>query len=153
MTELILNFPREQTVELVEEALERTEGINSTVVSDHQVVGKTGVGFPRVLWSYGEKLYVDISETDSENRTKITIRGEKNVAINIGANPEKFKRRFVDELNALRKVEEDEASISENTTELKKQNTDIIYCPHCGAENPTGSSYCGGCGGEMPMDA
>lgn len=153
MTELIIELPREQTVELVQEALKRTEGINSTVVSDHQVVGKTGVEFPRVLWSYGEKIYVDLSETDSENRTNITVRGEKNVALNIGANPDKFKRRFVDELNALRRDVEEGSNISEATIDRKERSTDILYCPQCGAENPTGSNYCGECGGELPMEA
>jgi hypothetical protein len=102
MTELVLNHPIHKARDLIVRALERTDGISEVNESDFQVVGKTGISFPRVLWSYGETIYVDLSESQDENKTPISVSGEKNVAINIGSNPDKFKRRFLEELDQIR---------------------------------------------------
>lgn len=102
MTEIILNETIDDARTTVIEAFDRTEGITKFQKSQHQVVGETGVSFPRILWSYGESVYVDLSETGQVNKTKLQVRGEKEVPINVGANPEKYKRRFLDELDTLR---------------------------------------------------
>jgi hypothetical protein len=104
MTEIILDKTLDEAQETVIHAFDRTEGIEKYQKSQHQVVGETGVSFPRVLWSYGENVYVDLSETGESDKTKIDVRAEKEVSVNIGANPEKYKRRFLDELNALREL-------------------------------------------------
>lgn len=87
---------------MIIKAFEQTDGISKIKENEFQVVGKTGMSFPRVLWSYGETIYVDISESQDENKTPISVRGESKVAINIGSNPDKFKRRFLDEINKIR---------------------------------------------------
>lgn len=102
MTEIIIDDSLDETRQKVINAFDGTDGIRKYQSSQYQVVGETGVSFPRVLWSYGETVYVDLSETGNTNETKIEVRAEKEVPINIGANPEKYKRRFLDELNTLR---------------------------------------------------
>lgn len=102
MTELVLDYPREKAREIILTAFEQTDGISKIEADDFQVVGRTGMSFPRVLWSYGEIIYVDISESEDENKTPISVRGESKVAINIGSNPDKFKRRFLNEVNKIR---------------------------------------------------
>lgn len=102
MPDLVLDVPRREAKELIVEAFERTDGISKITTSSHQVVGKTGISFPRVLWSYGETVYADLSESKDGDRTPISISGEKRVALNVGANPEKFQRRLIDEIDELR---------------------------------------------------
>lgn len=102
MTEVFLDKPLDEARETAVRAFDRTTGITKYQKSQHQVVGETGISFPRVLWSYGESVYVDLSETGEPNETKLHVSAEKEVPINIGASPEKYKRRFLDELNALR---------------------------------------------------
>jgi hypothetical protein len=102
VTELVLDCPREEAREIIVAAFEQTDGISKIESNDFQVVGKTGMSFPRVLWSYGEIIYVDISESENEDKTPISVRGESKVSINIGSNPDKFKRRFLDEVNKIR---------------------------------------------------
>jgi len=102
MANIRLDYTREQARILVKEALRRTRGISVITESQYQIVGKTGISFPRILWSWGEKIYVDISDTESENRVMISVWAEKTVWMNIFANPEKFKRRFLHVLEQLR---------------------------------------------------
>lgn len=102
MTRLLLDQPPEDARELVREALRRTGRISEIEEGGYQVVGKTGVSFPRVLWSYGEKIYVDFSDPTDEGKVPIDVRAEKTVWTNITANPERIKREFLTELKAIR---------------------------------------------------
>lgn len=104
MSELVLEQPLDESREMVVKAFQRTDGINKYQKSDYQVVGKTGISFPRVLWSYGENVYADLSETGDPHRTKVTVRAEKEVSLNVGGNAQKFKRRFLDELKQVREA-------------------------------------------------
>ncbi|QPV63888.1 hypothetical protein I7X12_04455 [Halosimplex litoreum] len=98
MPDVLLDCSRSEARERCARAVRQTEGLSKAKETDYQVVGKTGLSFPRVLWSWGEKVYVDIKEMES-GQIGINVRGEKNVPVNIGANPEKFRRRVLDELS------------------------------------------------------
>ena len=102
MTDLRLEYPPDEAKELVKQAFRRTEGISSIEDSTHQIVGKTGVSFPRVLWSYGESVYVDFSDPAEDGAVPIEVWADKSVWMNIGADPEKFKRRFLEALEDVR---------------------------------------------------
>jgi hypothetical protein len=101
VTRLQLDASIKESKDMVLKALERTDGINQYQESKHQIVGKTGVSFPRVLWSYGENIYIDFSETQF-SKTEIEVSAEKEISVNIGSDPQKFKRRFLDELDSVR---------------------------------------------------
>jgi hypothetical protein len=102
MAELVLNCSERESLELIKTALENTEGVSEYFSEGRQVVAKTTVGFPRILWSYGEKLFIDISDSTNDNQTIVEISAEKEVWLNIGANPEKFKRKFISEADRIR---------------------------------------------------
>jgi len=102
MTQLQLDCSTVDAKELVTEAFRRTQGISSIEQEGYQVVGKTGVSFPRVLWSYGENIYVDFSDPTEEGKTPIKVWAEKSIWTNITADPQKFKRRFLGELEEIR---------------------------------------------------
>lgn len=114
MNKLILNQSLDESREMVVEAFKRTEGINKFQQSKYQVVGKTGVSFPRILWSYGESVFVDLSETEDSNKTELEVSAEKEVSMNVGGNAKKFQRRFLNELEYLRDASKEN---SERTTE------------------------------------
>lgn len=98
VTQLVLDHPEEDAKILVKGAFERTQGIKQYHEEGRQIMGKTGVS----LGSYGESIYVDISESPDEDKTPIEVTAEKEVQMNVTANAEKYKRRFVDELDSLR---------------------------------------------------
>ncbi|MDL0125966.1 hypothetical protein ACOZ32_09270 [Halobacterium sp. MBLA0001] len=102
MTRLLLDCTLEQAQEVVKEAFWRTEGIKSIEESRRQIVGKTGISFPRVLWSYGENIYVDFSDPTDEGEIPIEVSAEKSIWTNITASPQKYKRQFLDALDAVR---------------------------------------------------
>jgi hypothetical protein len=102
MTNLLLDYPPDKARDVVKEALRRTVGISDIVEGEHQVVGKTGVSFPRILWSYGENIYVDFSDPTDEGKVPIEVWAEKSIWTNITANPQKFKREFLTELEGVR---------------------------------------------------
>lgn len=102
MTEIRLEHPKPEAVQLVKNALDDTDGISEYHEKANQIVAKTSPGFPRILWSYGETLHIDINEAAEDNITPITINGEKDVPINVGANPAKYKQQFLSELESYR---------------------------------------------------
>lgn len=102
MTEIRLEYPPDEAREVVKEALRRTHGISSIEESPRQIVGKTGISFPRVLWSWGENVYVDFPDSPDENVVLIEVWAEKAIWMNIFADPQKFKRRFLSTLEELR---------------------------------------------------
>lgn len=101
MARLQLDGSIKESKDIVLKAFEQTDGINQYQESKYQIVGKTGVSFPRVLWSYGESVYVDFSETRF-SKTEVEVSAEKEISINIGSDPQKFKRKFLDELDSVR---------------------------------------------------
>lgn len=104
MTRLILEYPLEDAKQLVREAFYRTHGISSVQEGQRQIVGKTGISFPRVLWSWGEYVYADFSDTGNDGQVQVDIWAEKAVWMNITAKPQTFKRRFLSQLEALRGI-------------------------------------------------
>jgi hypothetical protein len=108
MTTLMLDRSLDEARNLVIQALQMTEGITKIRGSGRQIVGKTGIQFPRVLWSYGENVYVDFSETSEGDQVRIDVWAEKSVWMNVPANPEKYKRRFLGQLDYMRNANDTE---------------------------------------------
>lgn len=102
MTDLVVDYSESKTIELIKTALDNTRGISEYYVEGRQVIAKTSVGFPRILWSYGEKLIIDISDTTHGDEIVLNVSADKEIWMNIGANPEKYKRRFITEFESLR---------------------------------------------------
>ncbi|MDL0129061.1 hypothetical protein [Halobacterium salinarum] len=99
MTTLTLDYPREDTRTIVKAAFENTRGIKQYNDDGHRVIGKSGMG----LASYGEQVTVEIPEDQAgEEQTMVTVTAEKEVSMNITANPDKYKSRFLQELESLR---------------------------------------------------
>lgn len=118
MTSILLSRSNEEAKELVREAFRRTEGITQIQEGGRQIVGKTGINFPRVLWSWGENVYVDFSDTGSDDETQLDVWAEKEVWMNITASPEEHKRRFLSELEVLKDTPTEE--ISESSQKLSR---------------------------------
>ncbi|TKX64317.1 hypothetical protein [Halorubrum sp. GN12_10-3_MGM] len=102
MTDLVVDYSESKTIELIKTALDNTRGISEYYVEGRQIIAKTSVGFPRILWSYGEKLIIDISDSTHGDELVLNVSADKEIWMNIGANPEKYKRRFVTEFEFLR---------------------------------------------------
>jgi len=102
VTRLLLDCTLEEAQEVVKEAFWRTEGIGSIEESSRQIVGKTGISFPRVLWSYGENIYVDFSDPSDGGEIPIEVTAEKSIWTNITASPQKYKRQFLNALDTVR---------------------------------------------------
>lgn len=99
MTQLVLECAEPDARLLIKGALERTKGIKKVSESDYRITGKTGLR----LTSNGEKVEIDFNETEDPMKTVVDVRGEKAVEINVTAKPERYKRRFLENLNELRK--------------------------------------------------
>lgn len=112
MTSIVLSRSNDEAKELVREAFRRTDGITQIREGGRQIVGRTGIQFPRVLWSWGENVYVDVSDTGSDDEIQLDVWAEKEVWVNITASPEKYKRRFLSELEALRDTPTEEIAES-----------------------------------------
>jgi hypothetical protein len=123
MTSLVLEHDRDDAKTMVKAAFERTRGIKQYHDDGHRIVGKSGMG----LASYGEKVTVEIPERQSgEGETMVNVSAEKEVSVNITANPDKYKSRFLSELDMFRDYEVEkvkdvmsETLNSENTKEVR----------------------------------
>lgn len=123
MTSLVLEHDRDDAKTLVKAAFERTRGIKQYHDDGHRIVGKSGMG----LGSYGEKVTVEIPERQSgEGETMVNVSAEKEVSVNVTANPDKYKSRFLSELDMFRDYDvesvKDTMSArlnSENTKEVR----------------------------------
>lgn len=99
MTSLVLQYPRQEARTLIKAAFENTRGIKQYHDDGHRIVGKTGMG----IGSYGETITVDIPEAQSnETETMITVTAEKDVSMNVTANPDKYMSRFLEQLETFR---------------------------------------------------
>lgn len=104
MTTLILEYPREDAITIVKAAFERTSGVKHYHDDGHRIIGKSGMS----LGSYGEKIVVEIPENQSnEDETMISVNAEREVQVNITSNPDKYKSRFLAELETLREHDVD----------------------------------------------
>jgi hypothetical protein len=119
MSSLNLEYPREDAKTVIKLAFENTRGIKTYNDNGLKITGKTGAS----LGSYGEKVIVEIPEGQAnDNQTMISVRSEKEVGMNITADPEKYESRFLSALNELRGEPIDELlnrhadSVSETTT-------------------------------------
>lgn len=85
---------------LVKGALETIDDIKSYYDDGRTITAKTGFRFGLLISSYGETLSITLDQRD-EMKTDVTVSGEKNVATNIGSNPEKYVLEFLDILETL----------------------------------------------------
>lgn len=83
--------------EMVVDALWRTNGISKVEDRGYTVVGDTGV----TLLSWGSEVYVTFYADGSQ--VGAVVRSEKKVSINVTANPDKYQRRFLGQLDAVRR--------------------------------------------------
>lgn len=99
MSTLNLEYSREDAKTLVKLAFEATKGIETYHDNGIRIVGKTGFS----LSSYGEIITVEIPENQpSEKETVISVSSEKEVSMNVTANPQKYEDRFFSVLNKMR---------------------------------------------------
>lgn len=99
MTSIVLGCERDDAKTLVKAAFERTRGIKQYHDDGYRIVGKSGMR----LGSYGEKVIVEIPERQSsEAETMLSVSAEKEVSMNVTANPDKYKSRFLSELDLFR---------------------------------------------------
>lgn len=99
MTSINLGYNREDAKTLIKFAFENTRGIKTYNDSGTKIIGKTGAS----LGSYGEKVVVAIPENQAyHDQTTVNIHSEKEVDMNITANPQKYESRFLGSLNELR---------------------------------------------------
>ncbi|ADB60038.1 hypothetical protein Htur_1146 [Haloterrigena turkmenica DSM 5511] len=86
---------------LVKGALELVDDVETYYDTGRGVItAKTGFRLGFIASSYGESITIDIRSV-GEGVTEITATGEKNVAVNVGANPEKYVLEFVRTLDTL----------------------------------------------------
>ncbi|WP_249038792.1 hypothetical protein [Haloterrigena salifodinae] len=96
-----LERPPEEARMLVKGALELVDDVEAYYDTGRGVItAKTGFRFGFIVSSYGESLTIDLRSV-RESVTEITVTGEKNVAVNVGANPEKYVLEFVRTLDTL----------------------------------------------------
>lgn len=86
---------------LVKGAFELLDGVETYHEDDRGVVtGKTGFRLGLIASSYGESVVVDLRPVDP-GTTEVTVRGERNVAVNVGANPDRYVLEYVRTLETL----------------------------------------------------
>lgn len=109
------DYDLDTTILLMKTAFERTSGIKTYTQQGRRVTGKTGAS----LGSYGETIIAETQPTDGDGgECTITISGEKDVSMNITANPDKYVRRYMNQLLELHGRPEDNiVSIAEQTVE------------------------------------
>ncbi len=126
MTTLILKYPRGGTKELVKSSFESTKGIKQYNDGGSRIVGKTGMS----LWSYGESVTVEIPiNQTSETETMISVTADKEVAMNITANPDKYKSRFLSELENIREYS------TGNTHNIERKHTRSVNTKEVSSAN------------------
>lgn len=102
MTSVRVPHSREDTKIVVKAAFEDMSAIKTYHDDGIRVIGKTGA-HGLLVTSYGEQVTVEISEDQpSDTETMISVTGQKEVGVNIGANPEKFVSQFIEKINALK---------------------------------------------------
>lgn len=85
----------------VKGAFELLEDVDTYHEDERGVVtGKTGFRFGLLVSSYGESIVADLREVDP-GTTEVTVRGERNVDVNVGANPDRYVHEYVRTLEML----------------------------------------------------
>lgn len=103
MTSIVLKYDRRDAKTLVKAAFERTEGIETYYDDGYRIIGKTGSRVGLIDSSYGERVIVEIPENQTSHaETMITVTAEREVDVNVTADPEKYKSRFLSELDLFR---------------------------------------------------
>lgn len=110
---------------LVKGALELVDDVESYYDTGRGIItAKTGFRFGFIASSYGESLTIDVRPVD-DGVTEITVTGEKTVAANVGANPEKYVLEVVRMLDTLAEypLEDVIALLDERTSDHSKEVT------------------------------
>lgn len=96
-----LDQPTTDSLIIVKGALELVEDVKTYHDNgDNVVTAKTGFRFGLLASSYGESITVSLRQV-SPGTTEITVRGEKNIGVNVGADPDKYVLEFVQTLDTL----------------------------------------------------
>jgi hypothetical protein len=133
MTRIQLDRGERDSVRVVKAALEQMDSIDEYCEEGSQIIAKTTVDFPRILWSYGETIYIDIHESNTPTTTPIEITAEKDIILNIGSNPQQFKRRLTDIINRRRQKPTPDPSRQtlhkevRTSQNLTRGNTRLLY--------------------------
>lgn len=90
METLSIKRNHDETRRMVKYAFEQTEGIRTYYDNGDTIVGKTKYR----LGSYGESVTVSFHDVD-EQETMITVTSDREVSINITANPQRYEERFI----------------------------------------------------------
>lgn len=86
---------------LVKGSFELLDDVETYHEDDEGVVtGKTGYRLGLLVSSYGESVVVDLRPVGPDT-TEVTVRGDRNVAVNVGANPDRYVLEFVRTLETL----------------------------------------------------
>lgn len=93
MTDVVLDRPREDAVELVRAVFEDGSTFASYTVEgdDERFVGTPGRG----LASIGERVVVLVPKDQDGDSTTITVTADRTVSPSFGANPWKYKAEFL----------------------------------------------------------
>ena len=103
MTSLTIPHPRSDAKIVVKAAFENCKDIKTYHDDGIRVIGKTGASLGLLASSYGEKVIVEIPEDQTSNsETMVSISGQKEVELNIGADPEKHVSRVIQSINKLK---------------------------------------------------
>lgn len=98
MTTIVLEYPVDETRELVKAAFENTEEIAQYHDDGNEIVGKTG---PQATNS-GSIVTVTIAHDESsEDETVIVVDAEREIATQPTAKPDQRKSEFVQQLDAV----------------------------------------------------
>lgn len=120
----ILDRTVEDTRLLVKGALELVDDIESYHENGDIITAKTGFRFGLLTSSYGESLVIALDPRDDET-TAVTVRGEKNVSVNVGANPDKYILEFLQTLDTL--SEYSIANVIDVLDENTREQTKEVY--------------------------
>jgi Fe2+ transport system protein B len=126
MTSVTIPKPRDDAKQILKTSFELTEGIETYNDQNTTIIGKTGSDFGLLVSSYGEEIIAEIPEHQpNDKETEVTITGEKEVSVNIGADPQKYVSRFERNINKIKHQDMEqiyeklkENNIQDNTKEV-----------------------------------
>lgn len=96
-----LNYGIDDSRLLVKGSLEMMDDIKTYYESQqNEITAKTGFSWGLISSSYGERLTISLT-SKYEEKTEVTVVGEKNVEMNIGANPDRHVLEFINRLETL----------------------------------------------------
>jgi hypothetical protein len=100
MTSVVLEYPRDEAKTIIKASIEQTSSIDAYTDETQRIVCQQEAS---LTGGNGARLTVDIPEMqENENKTRIEISAEKEVAIDMATNPEDIKSDLLNNLNRIR---------------------------------------------------